>query len=141
MLASASPRPTESKFRILYLGSDLELVSALRNVLMEPDYRLITCSEMESAVLFLKSHIPYQLLLIDFEWRGRDGLNVARVAHQLRHRKRMPIILVAATELTKRLKAVARQAGVSECVTKTADMQRVIEAIRRYLVAGSTVVR
>jgi CheY-like chemotaxis protein len=132
MLASASPRPTESKFRILYLGSDLELVSALRNVLMEPDCRLITCSEMESAMLFLKSHIPYQLLLIDFEWRGRDGLNVARFVRQLRHRKRIPIVLVA-TELSNRLKAVARKAGVSECVRKTANMERIIEVIAEYL--------
>jgi DNA-binding response OmpR family regulator len=80
---------------------------------------------------FSKSEIPYHLLLLDLEWRGKEGLKLARLARSLRHRKRMPIVLVAATELSSRLKALARKAGVNEWVTKTPDMGSVIEAIRR----------
>jgi hypothetical protein len=36
MPAPARPRSTESRFRILYLGSDLELITALRGVLANP---------------------------------------------------------------------------------------------------------
>ena len=133
MQAPTRPRSTESKSRLLYLGTDLELIAAVRQVLTEPDYRLVACSDRETAILFLKSEIPYQLLLIDLEWREKEGLKLARLAHSLRHRKRMPIILVAAAELSSDLKASARKAGVRECVTKTPDVSVVSQAIRRLI--------
>jgi DNA-binding response OmpR family regulator len=131
MLASARRRSTESRFRILYLGRDLEFVTLLRELLTEPDYRLVTCSEHESAILFLRSKIPYDLLLLDLEWQGREGLKLARLAQSVRHRKRMPIILVAATEFSGQLQVLARKAGVNECVMKTPDLRIVSEALRR----------
>jgi len=133
MLAHTCPRSTESKSRLLYLGTDLELIAALRQVLTEPDYRLVACSDRDSCILFLKSDIPYHLLLIDLEWQGTEGLKLARLAHSLRHRKRMPIILVATTELSSRLKALAHKDGVNECVTKSPDMSALSEAIRQIM--------
>jgi hypothetical protein len=40
MLAHTCVCSTKSKFRIFYLGNDLELIAALRHALTEPDYRL-----------------------------------------------------------------------------------------------------
>jgi|SRR5882762_4515623 len=132
MLASARAQSSESKFRLLYLGSDLTLIAALRKVLTEPDYRLVACGDRGGAIMFLKSEIPYDLLLIDLEWRGKEGLKLAQLTRSLQHRKRMPIILVA-TQLSDRLAEVARGAGVNECVTKTPDMGAVSEAIRQMI--------
>ena len=131
MRASVRPRSTESKFRLLYLGNDLELISALKKALGKADYVLVSCSDRESASMFLKSDIPYQLLLIDFEWREREGLKLASLARLLKHRKRMPTVLVTRTELSRRLQVLARNAGVNECVSKTPDMAAIIETIRR----------
>jgi response regulator RpfG family c-di-GMP phosphodiesterase len=133
MLAHALPRSTEARYRLLYLGSDLELVAALQRVLTKPDYRLVTCSDRESAILFLKSEIPYHLLLIDLEWRGREGLKLARLAHSMRHRKRIPIILLAAAESNNELQALARRAGVTEFVKKTPAMDAVSETILQII--------
>src|SRR6266545_4884759 len=117
----------ESKFRLLYLGTDLELIAAVRQELTESDYRLVACSDRESAILFLKSEIPYHLLLIDLDWRGREVLKFARLANSLRHRKRMPVILVAASKLRSDLKSLVNKAGVKMFVTKTPDMGAVSE--------------
>jgi len=117
----------------LYLGTDLKFMAALRQLLTEPDYRLVACSDQGSAVLFLKSDIPYDLLLIDLEWQGTEGLKLAKLARSLRHRRRMPIILVAATKLSSDVKTLARKAGVSECVTKAPNVSVVSEAIRRLI--------
>lgn len=125
------PRLTKSKFRLLYPGNDLELMASLRRALTEPDYRLVSCSDRETAILFLKSDIQYDLLLIDLEWREKEGLKVARLTRSLQHRKQMPIILVAATGLTSQVRKLARRAGVNECFTKTPDMTAAIEAIRQ----------
>jgi CheY-like chemotaxis protein len=104
------------------LGADLEFIDALRKALTEAGCRLVTCSDRESAILFLKSDIPYDLLLIDFEWQKEEGLKLARLARSIRYRKRMPITLAAATILNRQLETLARRAGVNECVTKTRDV-------------------
>jgi DNA-binding response OmpR family regulator len=132
MRASERPHSTASKFRLLYLGNDLEFIAALRQVLTEPDYRLVACSDREGAELFLKSDIHYDLMLIDFDWRGREGLELARLAQSLGHRKEMPIMMVA-TKLTSSMKTLARQAGVKKCLKKTPDVAAVSQAIRQFV--------
>ena len=131
MLAPAcqNSSPTEPTFRLLYLGNDLKFIAALRQVLAEPVYLLVTCSDRESALLFLKSDIPYEVLLVDFEWRKKDGIEVARLARMLRHRKRMPIVLLGGTRLSRQMRAVAEEAGVTTCVLKTQDVGEVIKRV------------
>ena len=133
MLAPARPRRTESKFRLLYLGTDVKLMAAVQQVLTPPEYQVVACSDHESAVLFLRSEIPYDLLLIDFEWRGKDGIKLARLARSQRHRKRMPKIVVASIKLGSELETFARNAGVKECVMKSRDAAGVIEVIRQLV--------
>jgi DNA-binding response OmpR family regulator len=136
MLASPCPHSTKSKYRLLYLGHDVKLIAALRQVLTEPEYVLVASSDSGSVVLFLESEIPYDLMLIDLEWRGTEGLKLARLAHSLPHRKRMPIIAIA-TQLNNDVRTLARSAGVKECVTKTPEMGAVSAAIRK-IVEGRT---
>jgi hypothetical protein len=45
----------------------------------------------------------------------------------------MPTILVAATKLSRHMSALARDAGVDECVIKTKDMSGVAKAVARLL--------
>lgn len=132
MQAHACPRAAEAKFRFLYLGNDLKLIAAVRQLLREPDYQLVACGDPGSAILFLRSEIPYDLLLIDFQWRGKEGLELANFAHSLPHRKRMPLILVTATK-SNRQDSLVHQAGVVEVVTKTTDMAGLKEAVTRLL--------
>jgi len=133
MVAEACPHSTASKFRLLYLGTDLKLLATLRQTLTEPVYRVVASSDHGGALLFLKSQIPYDALLIDLEWRGKDGLEVARLARSLKHRKRMPIVLLADTNLNRQAfihnKAAAAEAGVHECILKTQDVGEVIRRL------------
>ena len=132
MLASARAQSTESKFRLLYLGSDLALIAALRKELTEPDYRLVACSDRGSAIIFLQSEIPYDLLLIDLEWRGREGLKLAQLTRSLPQRDAMPIVLVG-VELSKHTMKLSSRAGINKCVTKTSDMSAVGKVIRQLI--------
>ena len=132
MLAPAcqNSSSTEPKFRLLYLGNDLKLIAALRQALAEPVYQLVTCADRESAMLFLKSDIPYEVLLVDFDWRKKDGVEIVRLARKLRHRKRMPIVLLAGAKLNRRRQTVAAEAGVTTWMLKTEDIG---EAIKRVM--------
>ena len=69
------------------------------------------------------------MLLIDFEWRETEGLKLARRARSIRHRKRMPIVLVAATEPGNETKMLLRKAGVSEWVLQTEDIGQLIDSL------------
>jgi response regulator RpfG family c-di-GMP phosphodiesterase len=131
-MAVRCPHITEAKFRLLYLGNDLSFLAALRKALTEADYQLVSCSHRGSAIMFLESEIPYDTLLIDFEWQGTEGLKLAPLVHSLRHRKRMPIMLVAAGGLNSQLKKLASEAGVKKCVKKT-PVDAVGEAIRQLV--------
>lgn len=124
---------TESQSRVLYFGADLEFIAALRKPLTKAGCRLVTCSDRGSAILFLKSDIPYEIMLIDFEWQEEECWKLARLVHSQRHRKRMPIILLAGTESDEKMAAFARKLGAGECVMKTPDMVGVIEVIKRLL--------
>ena len=137
MLAPTRPPATKFKYRLLYLGDDLELIAALRKELAKTDCRVVACSDYGSAILFLKSDIPYQGLLIDWEWRGREGLELARLVHTLKYRSDLTTILVAATKLTRYKEAVAHKAGIRECLIKTKDMAEVIKVTSR-LMSGTT---
>ena len=129
MAASDRARTSKPKCRVLYVGDDLELLAALGKELPKADYQIVSCGDRESVVMFLKSDISYQLLVIDFEWRGREGLKLASLARLLKHRKLMPVVLVTATEWSRQLKAKARNAGVNECVMKTPDIAAIIVEI------------
>lgn len=130
MLGPEGPHASKSHYRPLYVGSDLELIAAVRKVLPEMDYQLVSCGDRGSAVLFLESDIPYHLLLIDYEWRGSEGLKLTQLAQSLAHRKQMPIIVVAATEWTRAMHRAAHKAGVKQIVMKSPDMTAVSDAIR-----------
>ena len=129
MLAPARLLSTKANFRLLYLGNDLKLIAALRQALDEAVYLLVTCADREGALLFLKSDIPYEVLLVDFEWRKKDGVEVVRLARKLRHRRLMPIVLVGGARLSRQTRADAEEAGVTMCVLKTQDVWEVIRRL------------
>ena len=131
MFADAGESATKSKFRLLYFGADLKLIAAMQQVLTKPNYQLVTSSNYDDAVLFLKSRIPYDLLLIDFESREEEGLKLAQRARSIRHRKRMPIALVAATEPASETSMLARKAGVTDWMLKTENVGESIAQIVR----------
>ena len=82
----------EPKFRILYVGSDQELLITLRAVLLRPEYHIVSCADRGSAILFLKGDPRYDLLLFNLELSGSTALKLARLTQSLPHRRRTPKI-------------------------------------------------
>jgi ActR/RegA family two-component response regulator len=72
-------------------------------------------------------------LLVDLEWRDGEGLKLARLAHSQRYRKKMRIVVLAATELINKMRTRSRRAGVTDWIPKTADTAKVAEAIKKVM--------
>jgi CheY-like chemotaxis protein len=108
------PLATRSAFRVLYVGNDLEFIARFRKAVSEQVYRLVAGSDHGTITLFLKSDIHYDLMLLDHDWRGNEGLQLARLARSEGHRKKMPIVLLSTASLDDETKALARKERV-EC--------------------------
>jgi DNA-binding response OmpR family regulator len=113
----------------LYLGDDLKFIKAFREAVSEHDYRLVACADHGSVVLFLKSDIHYDLMLIDHHWRTNEVLELARLSRSQPHRKRMPIVLLSSAKLDDQTKALAKKAGVVKCALKSANLSELVSRL------------
>ena len=107
-----------ARYRLLYVGDDLELLRALRKVLTKPDYHIVSCPHVGSAILFLEGNPRYDLLVFDLELRGKSVIELTRLARSMPHRAHLPIVIVMTNEIVGDLGKVGRQSGVGEWVSK-----------------------
>jgi CheY-like chemotaxis protein len=92
------PTRSEARFRILYVGNDLDLIAALRRVLTKPNHKIVSCMDCGSATSFLKGDPRYELLVFDLELGSTRVLKLIPLARSLSHRKHLPIIVLTETE-------------------------------------------
>jgi hypothetical protein len=74
--------------RLLYVGGDIQFLRTLREVLPEPEYQIVSCPHVDSAMDFLKGNPRYNLLVFELELRG---LELTKLGRSLAHRKHLPI--------------------------------------------------
>src|ERR1044072_9890983 len=107
-----------ARFRLLYVGHDIELLRALRKILTKPDYHIVSCPHVGSAILLLEGDPRYDLLVFEFELRGTTGVKLGRQARSITHRSHLPIVIVTATELVRNAGKLGRISGVNRWVSK-----------------------
>lgn len=104
-----------ARFRLLYVGGDIELLRALRKVLTEPDYHIVSCPHVGSAILFLQGNPRYDLLMFEHELRG---LELTKKAQSLPKRKHVPVVMVTANETVDGFRNAPRNLRVDKSATK-----------------------
>jgi DNA-binding response OmpR family regulator len=73
----------------------------------------------------------YDLLLIDRDLRGVDGLELVRRARRLSHRRETPIILISLEDCAEE----SRLVGADAFLRKPNNLIQLVDAIRRLLPA------
>ena len=113
---------------ILAVDDEVSMLRLLRAGLGSEGFRVVTATNADDALRLAEEQRP-DLVLLDIELRGTDGLEVMR---QLRERVNTPIIL-----LTGRDKVQDRVAGLDlgadDYVTKPFSMDELIARIRTVL--------
>ena len=104
-----------ARFRVLYVGGDIGFLRALRKVLKEPDYHIVSCSHVGSAIDFLKGNPRYDLLMFEIDLRG---LELTKLARSLSHREHLPIVMVTETEIAGNCRKPSRKVRVDEWISK-----------------------
>jgi len=114
---------------ILHAEDDALVASAVREALRGEGWRVSTYADGPSALVEIEGPEHYDLLIIDKQLPGADGLELVERARELPHRQHVPVIVLSASDLERE----ARRAGASAFLRKPEDMPALAETIARLL--------
>ena len=114
---------------ILHAEDDALVASAVREALRGEGWRVSTYADGPSALVEIEGPEHYDLLIIDKQLPGADGLELVERARELPHRQHVPVIVLSASDVERE----ARRAGASAFLRKPEDMPALAEAIARLL--------
>lgn len=116
----------------ILLVEDNEMVAgAVRETLEVKGWTVETCSDGTAALEKIASESHYDLLLLDYDLPGVNGIELVHRARELAHRSRTPIIMLSATPV----EAAALKAGADEFLQKPQGVSSLVETITRLLEA------
>jgi CheY-like chemotaxis protein len=131
--SSSSVRTEQSKktrTATILLVEDNEIVAeAVRETLEIKGWNVETCVDGIAALERIGSDTDYDLLLLDYDLPGVNGLEIVQRARQLDHCSRTPIIVLSATPVA----AEAIKAGANEFLPKPQGVSSLVETISRLL--------
>lgn len=114
---------------ILHVEDSKVISDAVRDALESEGWAVEVCAHGGNALNKLAGNTHYDLLLIDHELPGASGVDIARYARSLPHRRRTPILMFSATGV----ESEARDAGVDAFLRKPEDISIVVETAVRLL--------
>jgi two-component system alkaline phosphatase synthesis response regulator PhoP len=113
---------------ILLVEDEVELVRVLRDYLEGAGFRVQAASSGPEAVSQFQ-HSPPDLVLLDLNLPGMDGLDVAR---QMRRASRVPIIMVTA-RVDEADRLIGLELGADDYVTKPFSPRELVARVRAVL--------
>jgi DNA-binding response OmpR family regulator len=114
---------------ILHVEDDRFVADAVRSVLRQEDWEVITCGDGAVALNKIATNTTYDLLIIDNHLPNVNGLEIIRYARSLPHRRNTPIIMLTSSPE----RAAALEAGVNVFLEKPDDVGMLVQTIHRLL--------
>ncbi len=114
---------------ILHVEDDALVAANVRETLRDEGWRVSTHTDGFGALGEIEGGTHYDLILIDKQLPGVDGLDLVLRARELPHRQQVPIIMLSAGDFERE----ARRAGASAFLRKPEDMHALAETIARLL--------
>jgi two-component system chemotaxis response regulator CheY len=105
------------------------VADAVRETLEERGWAVETCPDGAEALRLLAGGEHFDLLLFDNDLPALGGLELIRQARRLPHRRRVPIIMLSASDV----EAEAKRAGADAFLRKPSDIVRLAETVSRLL--------
>ncbi|MDQ1523705.1 MAG: two-component system, OmpR family, alkaline phosphatase synthesis response regulator PhoP [Pyrinomonadaceae bacterium] len=125
-------RPAEKAARpalILHVEDNRAVAVAVRDTLEEQGWAVRHCADGAQARREIASDAHYDLILLDNELPGANGVELVRRARSLPRRRQTPIIMFAASDC----EADARRAGADAFLHKPKDIALLVETVARLL--------
>ncbi|HJR07723.1 MAG TPA: response regulator [Pyrinomonadaceae bacterium] len=131
---SRRPRAKARAIHILCVEDYQAMAEAVKETLEELGWTVELCADGAEAMRKIESKVRYHLLIFDNQLPGKDGLELARRARQLPHRRRTPIIMLSASDMERD----ALRVGVNAFLRKPQDIGRLSGTVTRLLTKNTT---
>ncbi len=115
--------------RILHVEDDEFVAGMVKEMLESEGWQVETCANGNVALEKIVGEDAYDLLLVDYDLPGANGLEIITRARELDHRCAMPMVVLAASPV----EAAARDAGADVFLRKPQDVTSLVETINRFL--------
>ncbi len=114
---------------ILHVEDDEIVASVAREILEAQGWRVDSCVDGGTALEKISGKTGYDLLLVDYDLPGVNGLQLIAHARELDHRCATPMVVLAANPI----EAEAREAGADVFLRKPQGIGMLTETINRLL--------
>jgi CheY-like chemotaxis protein len=115
--------------RILHVEDNQTVADAVKETLEIQGWQVDTCADGNTALEKIGSDADYDVLLLDYDLPGVNGLELVRHARELPHRLHTLIVVLSATPVERE----AREAGADLFLHKPRGVSLLIESINRLL--------
>src|ERR1700682_2573366 len=115
--------------KILHVEDNIAVASMVKETLALEGWEVETCTDGSEAMKKIAGHSHYDLLLLDYELPGMNGVQLVQRARKLDHRRRTPIIVLSAALDED----AARIAGADALLRKPEDISAVPETVARLV--------
>jgi len=127
----SAPRPA-SEIAVLHIEDNQQIARLVADTLLSEGIHVDSCMNGTTALKILKGDCDYDVIIIDNDLPGLNGLQLVRRARSMTRWRRTPIIMLSADDCEKE----AWRAGVSAFLRKPEDIERVSTTITRVLEEG-----
>jgi CheY-like chemotaxis protein len=131
---SHRPRAKARIINILCVEDYQVVADAVKETLEELGWTVELCADGTEAMRKIESKARYHLLILDNQLPGKDGLELARGARQLPHRRRTPIIMLSVSDVERD----ALRVGINAFLRKPQDIGRLTATVTRLLTKNTT---
>jgi CheY-like chemotaxis protein len=128
--AAVQPRSESTgTVRILHVEDNQTVAEAVKETLEIQGWQVEACADGNAALEKIVSDADYDVLLLDYDLPGVNGLELVRRARELPHRLNTPILVLSATPV----ESEAREAGADLFLQKPRGVSLLVESINRLL--------
>ena len=118
--------------RILHVEDDKTVAGIVKEMLEDQGWQVETCTDGNAALGKISSEDELDLLLVDYDLPGANGLEIINRARDMDHRCDTRMVVLSASPV----EAAAREAGADVFLRKPQDVTALVETINRLLEEG-----
>jgi CheY-like chemotaxis protein len=115
--------------KILHVEDNETVAGMVKETLENEGWRVEACADGAEALRRIKSDTHYDLLLLDYDLPGLNGIELLQQARALTHRRKIPVIVLSGTAVEQ----AVMQSGADAFLRKPEDISSVVEAIAQLL--------
>ena len=115
--------------RILHVEDNEMVATMVKETLENQGWQVESCADGTTALEKISGKDKYDLLLVDYDLPGANGVEIINRARELDHRCDMPMVMLAASPV----EAAAREAGADMFLRKPQDVTSLVDTISRFI--------